>query len=140
MTTLDAPVVMGSVEPAADNTLPPPPERGITTIAPKVFEQLAAQAAAEVVGVEGVVQTGASRFLPWTSGSPAEAAADVDDDGVALDLTFNVAYPQPVRQVAERVRRHVADRVMALTGRWVQEIDITIPDLVAPERGRARVR
>lgn len=140
MTTLEAPVVDGSVEPAADNTLPPPPERGTTTIAPKVFEQLAAHAAAEVPGVEGVVQTGPSRFLPWTSGSPAEAAADLDDDGVLLELTFNVAYPQPVRQVADRVRRHVADRVMALTGRRIQEINITVPDLVVPRRGHARVR
>lgn len=140
MTTLEAPVAEGSDQPATGHARPPARERGTTTIAPRVFERLAAVAAAEDPGVEGAVQTGVGRFLPWTAGSAAEAAADVDDEGVALELTFNVVYPQPVRQVAERVRRHVADRVGSLTGRPVEEINITVPDLVVPRRSRPRVR
>ena len=140
MTTLEAPVADASDQPITDTNRPPPPERGTTTIAPRVFERLAALAAAEDPGVEGAVQTGVGRFLPWSEGSPAEAAADVEDEGVVLDLTFNVVYPQSVRQVTERVRRHIADRVGSLTGRRVQEINITVPDLVVPRRSRARVR
>ena len=116
------------------------PERGTTTIAPRVFERLATMAAAEDPGVEGAVETGVGRSLPWTVGSPADGAADADDEGVVLDLTFNVAYPQPVRQVTERVRRHVADRIGALTGQRVHEVNITVEDLIVPRRRRARVR
>lgn len=115
-------------------------DRGATTIAPAVFEKLAARAAAEVPGVEGEVQTGAGRFVPWTSGTPADASAEVNEDGVVLDLTFNVAYPEPVRQVAEAVRRHVAERVQSITGREVREINITVPELVVLVRRSARVR
>ena len=138
---VETPVIDRSVEPAADHDgLPAPPERGTTTISPKVFERVAAHAAAEVPGVEGLVQTGVDRFWPWSDGSPAEAAADVDDDGVVLALTFNVAYPQPVRQVTERVRTHVSERIRSLTGRRVREINITVAELVAPPRRRPRVR
>jgi uncharacterized alkaline shock family protein YloU len=140
VTTLEAPLIDVAAGPKADDDRLSPPERGTTTIAPRVFERLAAVAAAEDPEVEGAVQTGVGRFLPWTEALPAEAAADVDDDGVILDLTFNVAYPQSVRQVTERVRRHVADRVGSLTGRRVREINITVPDLVVPRRSRARVR
>jgi uncharacterized alkaline shock family protein YloU len=51
-----------------------------------------------------------------------------------------VVYPEPVRQVAEQVRRHVAARVRALTGQAVREVNITVPALVAPVRQRPRVR
>ena len=115
-------------------------ERGTTIIAPAVFERLAARAAAEVSGVEGEVRTGLDRFLPWAGGAPADASAEVDDEGVVLDLTFNVAYPEPVRQVADRVRRHVADRVGSLTGRAVWQVNITVPELILPARPRPRPR
>ena len=118
----------------------PDTERGTTTIAPAVFERLAARAAAEVAGVEGEVQTGLGRFLPWTTGTPAEAMAEVDDESVVLDLTFNVVYPEPVRQVAERVREHGAERVEALTGRTVLQVNITVPELSSrnPRRDREK--
>ena len=125
MTTVEAPVADVSCGPTVDDSLPPPPERGTTAIAPRVFERLAGLAAAEDPGVVG---------------SPPDAAADVDNDGVVLDLTLNVAYPQPVRQVTERVRRHVADRIGALTGQPVLEVNITVQDLIVPRRRRARVR
>ena len=140
MTTLEAPLVESGPQFADPGGPTGASERGTTTIAPVVFERLATCAAAEVPGVEGQVQTGLGRFLPWTSGSPAEASAEVDDDGIVLDLTFNVAYPEPVRQVAEQVRRHVATRVRSLTGRAVREVNITVPELVAPVRHRPRVR
>ncbi len=119
----------------------PDSDRGATTIAPVVFERLAARAAAEVAGVEGEVQTGLSRFLPWTTGSPAEATADADDESVVLDLTFNVVYPEPVRQVAARVREHVADRVESLTGRIVRQVNITVPELISrnPRQRREKI-
>lgn len=110
------------------------------TIAPLVFERLAVRAAGEVPGVAGQVRSGLGRVLPWVDGAVAGAAADVEPDEVTLDLTFNVVYPEPVRQVTDEVRRHVAARIQELTGRAVGSINITVPELVEPERPRRRVR
>ena len=110
------------------------------TIAPLVFERLAVRAASEVPGVEGEVRTGAGRLLPWVGGAAADASADVEHDEVTLDLTFNVAYPEPVRHVTDEVRRHVAERIRELTGRAVGSINITVPELVEAPRQRRRVR
>ena len=140
MTTLEAPVTNVRPEPATDLEVPAPTQRGTTTIAPGVFEKIAARAAAEINGVEGEVRTGLDRFLPWAAGSLADASADVGDDGVVVDLVLNVAYPQPVRQVTTLVRRHVVDRVAEMTGRRVEEVNITVPELVVPERRPPRVR
>ena len=125
MTTLDAPA-------------PAPADRGILDIAPAVFEKVARQATSEVPGVVGEVRTGMERLLPWRSGSPADVDAELGDDDVALDLTFNIAYPEPVRRVADEVRRHVAERIQSLTGRTVRSINVTVPGLVAPVRRPSR--
>ncbi|MEW6476041.1 MAG: Asp23/Gls24 family envelope stress response protein [Actinomycetota bacterium] len=140
MTALDAPPLERTPSDEQHGDRTDGPERGTTTIAPEVFEKLAARAATEVPGVEGEVRTGLSRLLPWTSGTPAGASAEVDDDTVVLELTFNVAYPEPVRQIAEAVRRHVAEQVRSMTGRVVRQINITVPELVVPVRRPARVR
>jgi uncharacterized alkaline shock family protein YloU len=140
VTTLEAPLVESRPQSVDAGGHPGGSERGTTTIAPVVFERLAACAAAEVAGVEGEVRTGIGRFLPWTSGPSADASVEVADDGVVLDLAFNVAYPEPVRQVAEQVRQHVATRGRSLTGRAVREVNITVLALVAPVRHRRRVR
>lgn len=110
------------------------------TIAPLVFERVAVRAASEVPGVEGEVRSGLSRLLPWGDGAAADASADVEQDEVSLDLTFNVVYPEPVREVADEVRRRVAERIQELTGRAVGAINITVPELVEPVRQARRVR
>jgi uncharacterized alkaline shock family protein YloU len=121
-------------------TAPPvaaPVERGTTTVAPVVFERLATRAAAEVEGVVGEVTSGISRFFPWTSASPADATAELDEAGIILDLTINVAYPEPVRQVAQNVRQHVIEWVRSCTGRPVRRVNITVSELL-PVTPRAR--
>jgi uncharacterized alkaline shock family protein YloU len=138
VTAVDTPAAPASADVDGGPSPPEPTARGIIDIAPVVFEKLAMQAASEVPGVEGEVRTGLERLLPWASGSPADAAVEVGDDDVALDLTFNVAYPEPVRRVADEVRRHVTERIRSLTGRTVRSINITIPELVAPTGRRPR--
>ena len=114
--------------------------RGETIIAPQVVEKIATQAASEVAGVGGVVQGGLGRFLPWVSGdSPAEASADVDQDTVAVNLTVNVLYPEPVRKVTGEVRDHVTRRLADLTGLAATEVNIRVDELVL-QRGVARRR
>lgn len=109
--------------------------RGETTIAPNVVEKIATKAACEVDGVGGVVETGLGRLFPWVSGDTGtQASADVDVDTVALDLTFSVRYPDPVAAVARNVRQHVIDRLRALTGLSVTEVNITVAELVVDRR------
>lgn len=136
MTTVTTPTAPADVDGGAGP--PEPGARGIIDIAPVVFEKLAMQATSEVPGVEGEVQTGVERLLPWATGSPADAVVEVGDEDVVLNLTFNVAYPEPVRKVADEVRRHVAERIQSLTGRTVRSINITVPALVAPVGRRPR--
>ena len=140
MTTVEAPAPASapSAEAEASPSRPEPADRGVIDIAPIVFEKLAMRATSEVSGVVGEVRTGVERLLPWASGAPAEANAELGDDDVALDLTFNVAYPEPVRKVADEVRRHVTERVQSLTGRTVRSINVTVPELVAPARRTAK--
>ena len=114
--------------------------RGETTIGPMVVEKIASRAATEVDGVGGVVRTGLGRFLPWVSDeSPAQAAADVHQDTVAVDLTVNVRYPEPVGKVASNVRDHVVQRLAVLTGLEATEVNIVVDDLVV-EHGQGRRR
>lgn len=109
--------------------------RGETTIAPLVVEKVATRAAAEVEGVGGVVHTGLGRLLPWVSDPPqAQASADLDRETVALDLSFNVRYPEPVGRVTSNVRNHVIERLRDLTGLTVTEVNITVEELVSDRR------
>lgn len=114
--------------------------RGETIIAPLVVEKIATQAASEVEGVGGVVQTGLSRLLPWSVGtdSPARAHAAVGDGTVQLDLTVNVLYPQPVATVTNQVRDRVSRRLAELCGLRATRVDISVPALVVPAPGARR--
>ena len=67
-------------------------ELGVTTVAPRVCEKIAARAAAEVDGVE-VVATGLSRLAPWSSSASAGATAELSGHAVSVDLTVDVRYP-----------------------------------------------
>lgn len=114
--------------------------RGETIIAPNVVEKIATRAASEVDGVGGVVETGLSR-LPWSigsGGSPARAQADVGAETVSVDLSVNVVYPEPVAAVTNQVRTRVGQRLLELCGLRATEINIAVPALVVPERGRRR--
>ncbi len=114
--------------------------RGETIIAPTVVEKIATRAASEVDGVGGVLQTGLSRLLPWSVGdaAPARASAEVGGENVTVDLTVNVLYPQPVGQVTNRVRAHVAQRLAELCGLRATEVNIAVPAFVVapPSAGR----
>lgn len=113
--------------------------RGETMIAPAAVESIASKAATEVDGVGGVVRTGLGRLLPWVSDdAPPQADADVDRNSVAVDLALNVRYPDPVAKVTRNVRQHVVERLTALTGLSVTEVNITVEDLVVERRRNGR--
>ncbi|HEY8453657.1 MAG: Asp23/Gls24 family envelope stress response protein [Micromonosporaceae bacterium] len=107
--------------------------RGRTDIADRVLEKIAAHALTEVAGAGGV----ARRVLGVPVGRGAGGSAprvDARTDGrlAMLRMTVSVGWPAPVRQVAQRVREHVIERVSRLTGLEVRQVDIDVEALVVP--------
>jgi uncharacterized alkaline shock family protein YloU len=126
--------------PAAD--LPGPDARGTTTIADRVVERIAARAAGEVDQASGAPRRILGRSLGRDDDADRRASADARVDGriVTLAITLAVQWPANVREVAEQVRRHVAERVRELTGLEVAEVDVDVPTLLSGARPAPRVR
>ncbi|MEU8382301.1 Asp23/Gls24 family envelope stress response protein [Streptosporangium sp. NPDC048865] len=104
----------------------PAERRGRTDIADRVVSRIAAHAAGEVPRVREV---GERRPLSLRGGTRAA----VDGGLATLRLDVAVEYPAPIREVAEEIRRHVAERVMTLTGMDVGHVDVLVTD-VTPAR------
>lgn len=110
----------------------PPADRGDLVIAEQVVQKIGATALGDVDGVGG----SARRVLGVALGSDdpggtARVAAHVDGGLVTLDVTCSVAYPRSVREVTERARAHLIERVGALTGLRVAQVDITVTALTS---------
>ncbi|GII92649.1 Asp23/Gls24 family envelope stress response protein [Sinosporangium siamense] len=100
--------------------------RGVTIVPERVVSRIAGYAAMEVAGVGRARRRGSS--------PRGTASASVDGDVTAVQLNLTVEYPMPIRQVAENVRLHVAERVHTLTGLTVAHIDVDVPGLVPARR------
>jgi uncharacterized alkaline shock family protein YloU len=123
--------------PPAGAELTPPGQRGSTEIGDRVVERIASMAVAEVDDARGP----APRLLGLRIPGVAAPKVTVQIDGhlATVRLAMSVRYPAPIRQVTRRVREHVTARVGELTGLDVRHVDIDIPSLITPDRGR-RVR
>jgi uncharacterized alkaline shock family protein YloU len=102
--------------------------RGRLTIADRVVEKVAGQAAVEVDHVTGVPR----RVLGQTLGkvkldSQARASAKVDGSLVSISVSVAVEYPTPVRSVAAAVRQSVVERVHAICALDVVEVHVDVP-------------
>ncbi|WP_440101587.1 Asp23/Gls24 family envelope stress response protein [Streptosporangium sp. H16] len=102
----------------------PAERRGRTDIPDRVVSRIAARAAGEVARVREVVER--RPLLSWRGGTHAT----LDGELTTLRLDVTVEYPAPIREVAEEVRSHVTERVMALTGMDVGHIDVLVTDVV----------
>ncbi|MGW0592593.1 Asp23/Gls24 family envelope stress response protein [Streptosporangium sp. NPDC002607] len=101
--------------------------RGRTDISDRVVSRIAAGAAREVARVRKVGERGPLSLRGGTR-------AAVDGTLATLQLDVTMEYPAPIREVADEVRRHVAERVMTLTGMDVGYIDIDVTNVIrAPE-------
>jgi uncharacterized alkaline shock family protein YloU len=127
--------------------------RGTTTIADGVVAKVAALAAREVPGVAmgGPVGAGLNAVVDRLRGQEAGTAGvgvEVGRTQTAIDLAVRIDYPAPIKEVADRLRERVADRVEAITGLEVVEVNVQVVDLVfpgeaapaVPAEGQARVR
>jgi uncharacterized alkaline shock family protein YloU len=111
-----------------------PEQRGSTEIADLVVERIAACAVAEVDDAYG----SARRLLGLRIPGAAAPRVTVQIDGrlATVRVALSVRYPAPIRRVTSEVRAHVMARVGELTGLDVRHVDIEIPALITPDRGR----
>ena len=119
---------------APSTELAPPEHRGSTDIADRVVEKIAAGAVAEVDDAYGSARRLLGLRMP---GATAPRVTVLIDGHLAtVRVAMSVRYPAPIRQVAREVREHVMARVGKLTGLDVRHVDIEIPTLITPDRGR----
>jgi uncharacterized alkaline shock family protein YloU len=123
--------------PDVGHTDPEAAGRGRLELRPKAVESLATAAAAEVEAAGGPV----TRVLGQALGradpdARPRAHATVAGDVVTLELSLSVPWPSPVAEVADEVRRRIADRLQALAGLRLGHADITVTSLPSPRRRR----
>ena len=117
-------------------------DRGRTTIADTVVQQVAGIAAQEVEKVQmgGGAAAAVGGFLQSVTGSSSGGgnysrgvSVEVGEEEAAIDLTMAVEYGVSIPQVTEAARRNVINRVESLVGLRVTEVNITVNDVQFPE-------
>jgi uncharacterized alkaline shock family protein YloU len=118
-------------------------ERGSTTISDTVVAMMAGRAAQEVEGVHmgGSASRAAGGILGSITGSESQTrgvSVEVGQVEAAIDLTMGVEYGRNILQTVDEVRRRISDRVQSMTGLHVTELNVTISDIIFPEKGGPR--
>ncbi len=113
---------------------------GKTTIADGVVAKIVGMAAREINGVQELVGTGAGAAISGiatrvTGGDQRAQGVNVEvgEREAAVDLNMVVYYGVSIPEVADAVRRNIIDRVSAMTGLIVKEINIAVTDLYFPQ-------
>jgi uncharacterized alkaline shock family protein YloU len=123
-------------------------ERGNTIIQDTVVAKIAGIAAGEVDGIRmgsGASQTASNLLgsIPGVGGSSSQTqgvSVEVGQEEAAIDLTVTVEYGKSVPQLAEAVRRNVANRVESLVGLRVTEVNVAVNNVYFPEMEREQER
>jgi uncharacterized alkaline shock family protein YloU len=118
---------------------------GKTIIAEGVVAKIAGVAAREVEGIHDLVPLGAGATLAGLAGRLTRTtdqrstgvSVEVGQREVAVDLNMTVEYGVSIPQVAEAVRQNIMDRIHAMTGLIVKEVNINAADLYFPEEQQA---
>ncbi len=113
--------------------------RGTTTVKDGVVSKIAGMAAGEVEGIRmgGSTSRAAGGILENVTSSQGLSrgvSVEVGKVETAIDLTVAVEYGRDIVQLTEQVRNRVAERVETLTGLRVTELNVTIDDIVFPNR------
>jgi uncharacterized alkaline shock family protein YloU len=118
-------------------------ERGATIISNTVVSSIAGMAAREVDGVHmgGGASRTASGVLGSITGSESKTSGvsvEVGRTETAIDLKMGIEYNKNILQTIEEVRRRITDRVQAMTGLRITELNATITDITFPEKEQRR--
>ncbi|MDZ4734593.1 MAG: Asp23/Gls24 family envelope stress response protein [Nitrospirota bacterium] len=115
-------------------------KQGKTTIANAVVAKIAALAAQEVPGVHALVDqglgnkiTGLAHRVVGTDARGQGVNVEVGERETAVDLALMLDYGVNIAQVTDGVRRNVVNRVQAMTGLVVKEVNIDVIDLYFAE-------
>src|SRR4051794_11310945 len=115
---------------------PPAAERGALWIADRVVAKIAARAAREALtGAPGAHLVPADRI--------PQASVSIRREAARVRLSVELGYPVDIGTVCSSVRRHVTERVRAMTGMEVPEVAVEVERLhsaVVRELGEGRVR
>lgn len=106
---------------------------GRTWIADQIVAKIAAAAAREVEGVEGL--RGGSIRRGWIRASDrreGSAGVRIEDGRAAIDLRLVVRDGVAIPAVVEAVRARVTERVEFGTGLAVSRVDVGVVDVVPP--------
>jgi uncharacterized alkaline shock family protein YloU len=115
-------------------------ERGSTSISDSVVSKIAGIASQEVDGIR--MGSGGSQAVSGILGSITGGGSGSQTQGVsvevgqeeaAIDLTLTAEYGKSIPQLAEAVRRNVANRVESLVGLRVNEVNITVSNIFFPQ-------
>jgi len=117
-------------------------DRGTTTIKDGLVKRLAGMAAEEVEGVYmgGGVSRAAGGVLGGITGSQNQTrgvSVEVGQAETAIDLSMSIEYGKNILQTTRRVRERITERVESLTGLRVTELNVTINDVIFPDRDEA---
>jgi len=116
-------------------------ERGSTSISDSVVAKIAGIASQEVDGIR--MGSGGSQAVSGligsitggSSGSQTQGVSvEVGQEEAAIDLTLTAEYGKSIPQLAEAVRRNVANRVESLVGLRVTEVNITVSNIFFPQQ------
>ncbi len=115
-------------------------DRGRTIIAEGVVAKIAGIAAREVAGVHDLVSRGPAAAIAGVTqkmlGGDKRGfgvSVEVGEREAAVDLGIVVNYGASIPQVAEALRRNIMNRIQAMTGLTVKEVNISVEDLYFPE-------
>ena len=116
-------------------------ERGSTSISDSVVSKIAGIASQEVDGIRmgsGGSQAVSGILGSITGGSSSSQtqgfSVEVGQEEAAIDLTLTAEYGKSIPQLAEAVRRNVANRVESLVGLRVNEVNITVSNIFFPQQ------
>ena len=130
---------------------PGPSVAGQIVLADRVVSRIASRAASEIDGVGSaaprllglpLTAPGLDRLGRRTDDLTAlpTVVAQVDGQRVFVTVTVSVAYPSPLQDTAAQIRQRVSERLTALTGLQVAQVDVHISALVVQTESSVRVR
>ena len=110
---------------------------GDTTVTDGVIAKVAGLAVRDIPGVHAL-GGGAARVIGQLRDRIGQTdltqgiAVDVQEAGVAFQVTLVAEYGVPLQHVAAEVRAAISEAVRELVGRPVARVDVTVADIVLP--------
>jgi len=118
-------------------------EHGVTTISSQVVAKIAALAVQEIPGVQAMGKS-LSRALGsvrskmpggGTSATTQGVSVEVGERQAAIDIDIVVYYGQSIVETANAIRQNVMERIEAMAGLEVVEVNISVDDLYIDSEG-----